>query len=161
MSQGLLIRQATPGDIPALLHHRQGMYEDMGYKDAEQMSAMRGVCQPYLAQSLATGTIQAWLACEGEKVVAGGMVLISPWPAHPYDQQCRRATILNMFTEPEFRRRGIARRLMQIMIEWCRNQGFVHVTLHASDEGRPLYEELGFVATNEMRLALRDTALEK
>ncbi len=87
--------------------------------------------------------------------MAGGVVLISPWPSHPYDGQCRRATILNMYTDPPFRRQGIARRLMQTMIDWCREEGFVHVTLHASDKGRPLYESLGFEATNEMRLKLR------
>jgi hypothetical protein len=44
---------------------------------------------------------------------------------------------------------------MHTMIEWCRKQGLVHVTLHASDKGRPLYQSLGFVPTNEMRLDLR------
>ena len=83
--------------------------------------------------------------------------MISPWPSHPYDGQCRRATILNMYTDPRYRRQGIAGRLMQTMIDWCREEKFVHVTLHASDKGRPLYESLGFEATNEMRLKLRDT----
>ena len=49
-----------------------------------------------------------------------------------------------MYTDPEFRRQGIARRLMQTMIDWCRKEGFVRVDLHASDKGRPLYESLGF-----------------
>ena len=60
-----------------------------------------------------------------------------------------------MYTDPEFRRQGIARRLMQTMIDWCRKEGFVRVDLHASDKGRPLYESLGFEPTNEMRLNLR------
>jgi GNAT superfamily N-acetyltransferase len=62
--------------------------------------------------------------------------------------------ILNMYVEREHRRRGIARALMEKMIAWCRENGFVSVGLHASDEGRPLYEQLGFEATNEMRLKL-------
>jgi GNAT superfamily N-acetyltransferase len=155
MSSDVLIRQATLDDIPALLRHRQGMYEDMGYNDSKAMSKMIETTKPYLATALANGTLHAWLARAGEKVVAGGFVLVSPWPSHPYDGQCRRATILNMFTDPPFRRQGIARRLMQTMIEWCRKEGFVHVTLHASDKGRPLYESLGFEPTNEMRLDLK------
>jgi GNAT superfamily N-acetyltransferase len=155
MSPDVLIRQAMPDDVPELLRHRQGMYEDMGYNDAEALSAMISTCEPYLAAALANGTLHAWLACAREKVVAGGLVLVTPWPSHPYDGQCRRATILNMYTDPSFRRQGIARRLMQSMIDWCRKEGFVHVTLHASDKGRPLYESLGFEATNEMRLDLR------
>ena len=155
MTLEVLIRPATPDDIPELLRHRRGMYEDMGYNDAGTLSVMVSTCEPYLASALANGTLHGWLACAGEKVVAGGVVLVSPWPSHPYDGQCRRATILNMYTDPPFRRQGIARRLMQTMIDWCRKEGFVHVTLHASDKGRPLYDSLGFEVTNEMRLNLR------
>jgi GNAT superfamily N-acetyltransferase len=155
MSLEVLIRPATPDDIPELLRHRRGMYEDMGYNDAGTLSVMVSTCKPYLASALANGTLHGWLACAGEKVVAGGVVLVSPWPSHPYDGQCRRATILNMYTDPPFRRQGIARRLMQTMIDWCGKEGFVHVTLHASDKGRPLYDSLGFEVTNEMRLNLR------
>jgi GNAT superfamily N-acetyltransferase len=155
MSPELLIRQATLDDIPELLRHRRGMYEDMGYNDPEWLSQMVSTCKPYLAAALANGTLHGWLACAGERVVAGGVVLISPWPSHPYDGQCRRATILNMYTDPEFRCQGIARRLMQTMIDWCRSEGFAHVDLHASDQGRPLYETFGFKPTTEMRLDLR------
>ena len=155
MSLEVLIRPATPDDIPELLRHRRGMYEDMGYNAPGPLSMMVSTCKPYLASALANGTLHGWLACAREKVVGGGVVLVSPWPSHPYDGQCRRATILNMYTDPPFRRQGIARRLMQTMIDWCRQEGFVHVTLHASDKGRPLYDSLGFEATNEMRLNLR------
>jgi GNAT superfamily N-acetyltransferase len=44
----------------------------------------------------------------------------------------------------------LARALMAAILEWCRAQGIAKVTLHASDEGRPLYQSLGFTATNEM-----------
>jgi GNAT superfamily N-acetyltransferase len=155
MSPDVHIRQATLADIPDLLRHRQDMYEDMGYNNPEQMAAMVTTCKPYLATAMENGTLHAWLACAGERVVAGGFVLVSPWPSHPYDGQCRRATILNMYTDPPFRRQGIARRLMETMIDWCKQEEFVHVTLHASDKGRPLYEGLGFEPTNEMRLNLR------
>ena len=60
-----------------------------------------------------------------------------------------------MYTEPAVRRHGIAKRLMDEMIEWCRKEGFGSVSLHASEYGRPLYASLGFQATNEMRLKLR------
>jgi GNAT superfamily N-acetyltransferase len=51
-------------------------------------------------------------------------------------------------------RRGLARRLMDTMLAWCRAQGMHSIYLHASDHGRPLYESLGFTATNEMRIVL-------
>lgn len=155
MSLDVIIRQASQNDIPELLRHRRGMYQDMGYNDAGALANMVSTCEPYFVQALANGTLRGWLACAGDRVVAGGAILISPWPSHPYDGQCRRATILNMYTDREFRRQGIALRLLQTMIDWCRKEGFAHVTLHASDMGRPLYESLGFVPTNEMRLDLR------
>jgi len=41
------------------------------------------------------------------------------------------------------------------MIAWCRRQNFASVFLHASKDGRPLYDSLGFEPTNEMKLKLR------
>ena len=60
--------------------------------------------------------------------------------------------ILNLYTEPEFRRRGIARQIMLTILSWVKDHGLRAVNLHASAAGRPLYEKLGFEATNEMRL---------
>ena len=81
-------------------------------------------------------------------------MIVTPWLSHPYDQQCRKASILNVYTYPEYRRQGVARQIMQTMIEWCRSEGFVQVDLHASKSGKPLYEALGFQPTTEMRLKL-------
>jgi GNAT superfamily N-acetyltransferase len=154
MNMDIAIRQATLNDLPAILRHRRGMYEDMGYKDGPALAGMVSTSENYLQQALADGSFRGWVAEANGRVVAGAAILISPWPSHPYDQQCRRATILNMYVDPKFRRQGIARRLMHAMLEWCRMQGFVNVQLHASDQGRPLYESLGFKPTNEMQLKL-------
>lgn len=67
----------------------------------------------------------------------------------------RRTTILNVYTYPAFRRRGVARQIMQTLIVWCRNEGFSKVFLHASDDGRPLYQAMGFEPNNEMKLKLK------
>ncbi len=131
------------------------MYEDMDCEDATALDAMAKLSAIYLATAIADGSFRAWLACENDRVVAGGAVLVSPWPAHPYDLECRRATILNVYTDPAYRRRGVARKLMQTMLAWCRREGFARVTLHASADGRHLYESLGFEPSNEMRLKLR------
>jgi ribosomal protein S18 acetylase RimI-like enzyme len=154
-SADISFRPATIDDIPEILRQRRRMYEDMDYKDGEPLAAMVSVSTGYLRKTMADGTFRAWLAEDGDRIVAGGAVIISPWLAHPYDLECRRATILNVYTHPEYRRRGIGRRLMQTMIAWCRAEGFAGVTLHASKDGRHLYESLGFEITNEMRLKLR------
>jgi len=149
------IREATVADIPEILRQRRRMYEDMHSTDAQALAKMASLTAGYLATALQEGTFRSWLACIQGSPIAGGAVLITPWPAHPYDLECRRATILNVYTDPAHRRQGIARQLMQTMIAWCKQQGLARVTLHASDDGRHLYESLGFEPSNEMRLKLR------
>ena len=65
----------------------------------------------------------------------------------------RRGTIVNVFTEPQWRRRGIAGRLVKEIIAWSKNECLDRLLLHASDDGRSVYERLGFIAGNEMYFA--------
>jgi GNAT superfamily N-acetyltransferase len=58
---------------------------------------------------------------------------------------------VNVYTEVQWRGRGVARALMRTVMKWAEAQGTDRVVLHASDAGRPLYESLGFRGTNEMR----------
>ena len=148
------IRPGTLDDIDILVRHRVGMFRDMGIPE-EQLAAVDGPARAYFQQAVPAGKYRAFLAVGRDgRVVAGGGIVILHWPAHPSDPLDSKAMILNMYTEREFRRRGLARRLMQAMIDWCREQGYKTVSLHASDFGRPLYESLGFKPTNEMRLTL-------
>jgi GNAT superfamily N-acetyltransferase len=153
--ENTLIREATLADIPEILRQRRRMYEDMHYTDSATLDVMASLSSNYLKIAMAEGSFRAWLAADAVRVVAGGAVVISPWPSHPNDLECRRATILNVYTDHEYRRRGIARKIMQAIIAWCQREGFARVTLHASDDGRHLYESLGFEPSNEMRLTLR------
>jgi GNAT superfamily N-acetyltransferase len=58
-----------------------------------------------------------------------------------------------VYVEPPSRRLGRARRLVETALDWARAERLASVVLHASRAGRPLYEQLGFVGTNEMRFA--------
>jgi GNAT superfamily N-acetyltransferase len=151
----ITIREASLHDIPEIVRQRRAMYEDMNYNEPHALETMSKMTAEFLTKSMTGGTFRAWLASQSGSVVAGGAVIISPWPAHPYHLECRRATILNVYTDREYRRRGIARQIMKTMIDWCRREGLARITLHASDDGRHLYESLGFEPTNEMRLKLR------
>jgi GNAT superfamily N-acetyltransferase len=152
---GYRIRPATPQDLETALYHRRRMFEDMGCTDQQSLDAMLLSSTPLLRRGLTDGTYRGWLVeAPGEGVVAGGGVIILEYQSHPRDPRPQRAWVVNMFTEPDHRRRGLARRLMQTMIEWCRAEGMRSLYLHASDDGRPLYEIMGFKPTNEMRLDL-------
>jgi GNAT superfamily N-acetyltransferase len=155
MFDEIQIRTATLSDLPVILHHRRSMHEDMGERDARALDIMQATSEKYLQKALADGSYRGFLAEASQgRVVAGGGIVISPWPGHPGEVHARRAMILNMYTEKEYRRRGIARRLMLTMMDWLRKEGFPKVSLHASDEGRPLYESLGFEISNEMTFKL-------
>jgi GNAT superfamily N-acetyltransferase len=62
---------------------------------------------------------------------------------------------MNMYTDPEYRGKGLATSIIETIIIWCRKNEFHWVSLRASDGGRHLYETLGFKPTNEMRLMLK------
>lgn len=147
------IREAGSGDLETILHHRRSMFRDMGEGTVAELDRMVEVARPWLARALEDGSYRHWLAVEGSgRVAGGGGVLLSPWPANPHDPCTERAVILNVYTEIEFRRRGVARLVMGAILGWIKDYGLRAVNLHASEEGRALYEELGFEATNEMRL---------
>ncbi len=150
------IRLATPEDIPLLLRHRRMMWWDMGRRDETALDLADQAASEYFAQAVPAGSYRGYIAVNSDgKAIAGAGIVISDWPSLLGQRLPKRAMILNVYVEPPYRRRGIARALMLTMIAWCRENGFVNVALHASDEGRKLYEQLGFKPTNEMRLDLR------
>jgi hypothetical protein len=79
------IRAATINDIPEILRQRCAMYEDMGHRDADTLEQMASLSADYLARAMSDGSFRAWLASAENRFVAGGAIIISPWPAHPYD----------------------------------------------------------------------------
>jgi GNAT superfamily N-acetyltransferase len=153
--EAISIRMATPADLDTILHHRSAMFEAMGHHDPAVLASVRRDSVEYLTAALAEGTYCGWFAVTDRgEIVAGCGVLIAAWPGGPWDGQARRAWVINVYCEPAYRRRGLARRLMQAAIDWARGEGFRILSLHASREGRPLYQSLGFQPTNEMRLRL-------
>jgi GNAT superfamily N-acetyltransferase len=130
------------------------MFADMNEGTEAERDAMVASARPFVVAGLVDGSYRGWLIEIDGRVVAGGGVAIIPYQPSPLDTVCRRACVLNVYTERDFRRQGLARLLMQTIVDWCRQQGFRSVSLHASDDGRPLYEALNFLPTNEMRLVL-------
>ena len=156
MNAELTIREATVADIPEILRQRCAMYREMGSLDETLLAQMVESSTPYLQQAIPEGSLHAWLVqtMSGDSV-GGGAVIVSSWLSRPHSLQPRQAFILNVYTYPQHRRRGVARSVMQTMIGWCREQGFAYVSLHASPDGKPLYAGMGFEPTSEMRLKLR------
>lgn len=155
-SNEIKIRRATVDDAAVIVHHRRAMFRDMGRGDESSLNTMAEMFLPQITRWLESGIYQGWLAhTDGGKVVAGGGLLAHEWAAGPVAPvQTRRAYVLNVYTELEYRGRGLAKRIMHEIVAYCREQKFGVVWLHASDAGRPLYASMGFVPTNEMKLML-------
>lgn len=155
MNHEIRIRPAAAGDAETLVAQRRAMFFEMGYRDEAALNAMTAGFRPWLREKMAAGEYLAWVAAAPDgKIVAGAGLWLMDWPPHMIGPGARRGNILNVYTDAASRRRGLARRLMETALEWCRVHGIRAVILHASDDGRALYEKLGFQPTNEMRLLL-------
>jgi len=154
-TEGIGVRRGTLQDAGTIARHRRSMFRDMGYHDEAALDHMMTKFLPWIEAKLISGDYLAWLAVIGEGwVVAGAGLWLMDWPPHMVGTGERRGNILNVYTEPEFRRRGVARCLIEAALAWCKVNGIDLVILHASAEGRALYESLGFQASNEMRINL-------
>jgi GNAT superfamily N-acetyltransferase len=153
------IRAETVDDAEAVVEHRRAMFFDMGYRDEGALAAMSLAFRPWLVERMRSGEYLAWMADRGDGGIVAGLGLwLMDWPPHMIGPGARRGNILNVYTQPEARRQGIARRLMETALEWCRTHGIRAVILHASPEGRALYEKLGFQPTNEMRITVGEAS---
>ncbi len=160
------VRFATPADADIIGTHRARMFYDMGDIPDHLFDEFQARSREHLQRMLKSGEYIGWLASPAHslgKIIAGAGVQLRQVSPHPSTgpngergiAEGRHAIIINVFTEPEWRRRGVAALLMQYIIDWSRNEKLDRLVLHASDEGRALYEKLGFVQTSEMKFAPR------
>lgn len=134
------------------------MFTDMGLVRTPELSrALLQASLAALSAEFAAETYVGWLAVTGaDQAVAGAGAHVKPQLPRISEDGARVVTgsiplVVNVYTERPWRKQGVARALMEVLIEWASGGNFDRVVLHASDDGRPLYDSLGFVATNEMR----------
>jgi len=138
------LRRGTLTDADAIVHHRIAMFMDMGIPLDEP--ALDRQFRAWLGSMMAAGTYHAWLIeTETGEIAAGGGASVLPWPPGPRYMSDRIAVVYNVYTEPAHRRQGLARRIMDAIHAWCRDEGIASVALNASADGRPLYESMGYL----------------
>lgn len=153
----VVFRLATAADAAVLADHRVSMFREMGAIRPELEERLRQTSAAYFAGAIPSGEYTAWIghpAGDTTAVAGAGVQFRSllPRPTLAGDGLLlgREGLVLNVYTVKGWRRRGVARQLMETIIAWAAGAGIVRLVLGASPEGRPLYEELGFVATREM-----------
>jgi len=153
------IRRATAADAGVLARHRAEMFRDMGELPDGLYDALVEAARAYVTQAITDGRYVGWVAerdAESGEIVGGaGLQLreLLPRPNPGRERLVRgpQGLVVNVYTERAWRRRGVADALMRELLRWCRGNAIESIVLHASGEGRPLYQKLGFTPTNEMR----------
>lgn len=109
----------------------------------------------WFAEELRARRLTGYIATD-ERGRPWGAGLVWLQPRQPGLSSARKFTpyIFSMYTEPEFRRRGVASAVVRALVDWARRRGYTRVDLQATPAGRPVYERLGFRPTSHMRLEL-------
>jgi GNAT superfamily N-acetyltransferase len=149
------LRRATLDDAPVLVRHRIRMFADMNVLTEGDATSDRlaGDFREWLGKTMPAGDYVAWLientgaastAPVEDRLVSGGGATLLPWPPGPRYHSGRLAFVYNVYTEPRYRGRGLARRVMEAIHAFCRDEHIDSLALNASEFGQPLYASLGY-----------------
>lgn len=86
--------------------------------------------------------------CDGKLAGCASICWLNVMPTYSHPTG-KRAHIMNVYTRSEYRRMGAARKMVEFLISEARARGVTHISLDATEMGRPLYEALGFHSSEE------------
>ena len=99
----------------------------------------------YYHRHMADGTFVSWLAVDGEKIIGTSGMSFVEKPPYFSCPSGKIGLLSSMYTDPDYRRRGIAKELLHRVVEEARDYGCGSVQITASDMGVLLYTDFGFV----------------
>ena len=151
----LSVRPAGVRDLDALVLQRRAMWKALGIRDIEVHEKGDRVYRRWARARLRNHQLMAWVVkTDDGRIAGGGCVWLQPVQPRPHRGSMFQPYLLSMYTEPDFRRRGVASMVVKEAIRWCRKNKFGRLMLHASETCRRVYRKLGFKRTWEMRLDL-------
>lgn len=121
--------------------------------DNTDMSEVERETYNYYQKALRDGSHIAYLVFDEDRFVgAGGVSFFQVMPTY-HNPSGNKAYIMNMYTHPEYRRKGVALKTLDLLVKDAKNKGVTAISLEATDMGRPLYEKYGFInMDHEMEL---------
>lgn len=150
----LVYRKAGPEDLELLVRTRiEVLRAANGLADTVDMSDVEEQSWGYYREALESGEHVAYLVFDGGELAgAGGVSFYRLLPTY-HNPSGENGYIMNMYTRPAYRRRGIAYKTLDLLVAAARERGVSRITLEATRMGRPLYEKYGFVGLgDEMEL---------
>ena len=148
----LIYKRATLEDINTLVETRievlraaNKLCADTDMGEVERQSYL------YYQKALSDGSHIAYLVFDESGCIGtGGVSFFQVMPTY-HNPSGKKAYIMNMYTNPKYRRKGI--KTLDMLIKEIKSKGISSISLEATDMGRPLYEKYGFVKMNsEMEL---------
>lgn len=144
------VRALEEADLELVCRHREQMFREAG-RDEGVLQSMTAHFREWLRPHLRDRSYFGYLLSDAHQPVAGIGLMLIDWPPHPsHPVSDRRGYVLNVYVEPAYRRRGLARELMQLAEAEFARRGVQFAILHATEAGRDLYAGLGWSATTEM-----------
>lgn len=141
----MTIRKATVEDIAILVQLRMDYLLDGGNAfDKRETTELKAKLLAYFERQLPVNGVIAVLAEEDGAVASAAYLSVAERPPRSVDGSCLVGTVYNVYTYPSHRRKGLATRVMDALLEEGRELGISSVDMLASPDGKPLYEKLGF-----------------
>ena len=135
-------RKMTPSDVDTFITMRiKQLREEGATEDIDLIPALKD----YYGRHMADGTFVSWLAVDGEKIVGTSGMSFVEKPPYFSCPTGRLGLLSSMFTDPSYRRMGIAKELLSRVVDEARKYGCGSVQITASDMGVLLYTDFGFV----------------
>ncbi len=135
-------RKLTVADLDTFIQMRINQLREEG---ANEDFDLAPALKDYYMRHMADGTFVSWLALDGEKIIGTSGMSFVEKPPYFGCPSGRIGLLSSMFTNPDYRRKGIARELLHRVIEEARAYGCGTVQITASDLGVKLYTDYGFV----------------
>lgn len=146
---GKIVEEDLPEIIALRIRELQELIpESFEGTSNHDISAMNETFAKQITDGFATDNMFVAKATIDDKIVSVGAVSIIDFPPTPENNIGKAGYIHTMYTLPEHRRRGLAKQILDCLVDWCTNKGLKLILLAASDEGMKLYSLRGFRVWN-------------
>lgn len=145
----LRVRRAGISDIEEIVKLRVAFLREVQPDVSVPDDEIYELTRQYITDKLPTDEYLVWLAEEDNHIVGISSLVFYHRPPTLLNNSSLYAHVLNVYTLPEYRRQGTATALLKEIIEYVKSTPAKRISLNASEEGRPVYEQLGFQASDD------------